>query len=710
MNILFVCTGNVCRSPMAEGLFRHAAQGRKGLTAGSAGLSAADGQPASENAAVALGRVGIDIASHRSRRLTREMVDGADALYVMTRDHLESIARIFPGAMGKTRLIRDALEETGKGESEVSDPIGSPLEVYEQCRDEILEGVGAILRGLDEEEAKERRLCVASDHAGYELKGLLLEHLREKGVPAEDLGTDSCGSVDYPAYAAKVAERIQDRACRAGVLICSTGIGMSMAANRRRGIRAALVQDPDAARMSRSHNDANVLCLPSRSLDGKRAAAILDAFLETGFEGGRHARRLGALCPGENAGLAAQDPEMAGILRGERERQMAHLELIASENFVSPAVLEAQGSVLTNKYAEGYPGRRWYGGCQEVDRAEETARRRVLEIFGGEHANVQPHSGSAANMAVYFSALEPGDTILAMDLSHGGHLTHGHKANFSGRFFNVVHYGVDRKSELLDYGQVARLAAEHRPRMITVGASAYPRTLDFARLGEIARESGALLMADIAHIAGLVAAGLHPSPLPHADFVTSTTHKTLRGPRGGFVICRREHARKLDAQVFPGIQGGPLMHVIAAKAVCFGEALRPGFRDYQKRTVGNARRLAGQLDRHGYRLVGKGTDTHLILVDLGDGSLTGKQGEEALGQAGITVNKNAVPFDTRPPFQSSGIRLGTPALTTRGMGEQEMEQIGSWIASVLEDAGDADNIRRIAGMVRELSAKFPLPY
>jgi glycine hydroxymethyltransferase len=366
--------------------------------------------------------------------------------------------------------------------------------------------------------------------------------------------------------------------------------------------------------------------------------------------------------------------------------------------------------VLTNKYAEGYPGKRWYGGCEHVDTVEQLAIDRAKRLFGAEHANVQPHSGSGANMAVYFSVLKPGDRILTMDLSHGGHLTHGNKANFSGRFFEVIHYGVRQDDERIDYDQLAALAREHRPRMITVGASAYPRVIDFQRMGEIAREVGAYLLADIAHIAGLVVTGLHPSPVAHADFVTTTTHKTLRGPRGGLILCREQYAKEINSQTFPGIQGGPLEHVIAAKAVCFLEALQPSFKAYQEQIVRNARALAEGMTRNAFRLVSGGTDNHLMMVDVGARGLTGKECQETLDHAGITVNKNTIPFETRSPFQASGIRLGTPAVTTRGMKEAEMAAIADMISEVLLDIKTVDTAHRVRQRVRELTARFPLPY
>jgi glycine hydroxymethyltransferase len=406
--------------------------------------------------------------------------------------------------------------------------------------------------------------------------------------------------------------------------------------------------------------------------------------------------------------LKLTDPQVYEAIRMETEREREKLLLIASENYASRAVLEAQGSVFTNKYAEGYPGRRYYGGCEYADVVETLAIERARELFGAEHVNVQPHSGTQANMAVYLSMLEPGDVIMGMDLRHGGHLSHGAKVNFSGMLYKNVPYGVDRETGYLDYESMRELAREHRPRMIVVGASAYSRVLDFEKCGEIAREAGAYLMADIAHIAGLVAAGVHPSPFPHADFVTTTTHKTLRGPRGGMIMCGKEHARAVDKMIFPGIQGGPLVHVIAAKAVAFKEALTPEFRKYQEAVVRNAQRLARELTGRGYRIVSGGTDNHLMLVDLTNKGITGKEAEDALDRAGITLNKNAIPFDERPPAVTSGIRLGTPSVTTRGMGEDEMARVADIIDGVLNCVGDDKAITRFLDEVRGLCDRFPI--
>lgn len=402
--------------------------------------------------------------------------------------------------------------------------------------------------------------------------------------------------------------------------------------------------------------------------------------------------------------LAKFDPELADAIRKEANRENDKLELIASENFVSAHVLAAQGSVLTNKYAEGYPGKRYYGGCEYVDIAESLAIERAKKLFGADHANVQPHSGAQANTSVYFAVLKPGDTVMGMNLAHGGHLTHGHPINFSGTYFNFVAYGVDKETERIDYENLEKLALEHKPKLIVAGASAYPRIIDFVALKSIADKAGALLMVDMAHIAGLVAAGIHPSPVPYADFVTTTTHKTLRGPRGGMILCKEEHAKAIDKSVFPGIQGGPLMHVIAAKAVAFKEALDPDFKQYQTAIVKNAQALAGALKAKGWRLVSGGTDNHLMLVDVKAKGMTGKDAEHQLDSVGITVNKNAIPFDTERPFVTSGIRLGTPALTTRGMGVNEMEKIASIIDIALID----QDIEKARLMVKELTEAFPL--
>lgn len=395
-------------------------------------------------------------------------------------------------------------------------------------------------------------------------------------------------------------------------------------------------------------------------------------------------------------------------MQEELQRQRSKIELIASENFVSPAVLAAMGSVLTNKYAEGYPGRRYYGGCEYVDIVEDVARNRVKKLFAAEHANVQPHSGAQANMAVYFAAIKPGDTVLGMNLSHGGHLTHGSAVNFSGQLYHFAAYGVNPETETIDYDEVLRIAKDHRPKMIVAGASAYPRVIDFARMREIADEVGALLFVDMAHIAGLVAAGLHPSPIPHAQFTTSTTHKTLRGPRGGLILTDKEHAKAVDKAIFPGIQGGPLMHVIAAKAVAFGEALQPEFKDYQRKIVDNAKALAVSLTERGFRLVSGGTDNHLLLVDLRNLNLTGKEAERRLDEVGITVNKNTIPFDPASPNVTSGIRIGTPAVTTRGMTPQAMEAIAEVFRLVLTTSFDSQVQAEARAQVRSLTDQFPL--
>jgi glycine hydroxymethyltransferase len=558
-------------------------------------------------------------------------------------------------------------------------------------------------------------LIIGTDHGGFELKEAVVAHLRGLGYEVEDAGCFSKDSVDYPDYARIVAGAVATGRRDLGVLCCTTGIGMSIAANRFPGIQAAVVTDPALAARTRVHNDTNVLCLAGDLTPAAEAGAIVDAWLGAAFEGeGRHGRRVrklnecGTLASAPR--LAVTDPEIYEVVEEEEARQRGNIELIASENFASRAVQQAQGSCLTNKYAEGYPGRRWYGGCENVDKAESLAIERAKRLFGAKFANVQPHSGSQANCAVYFSVLEPGDKILTMDLAHGGHLTHGHFANFSGKLYTVRHYGVSPEDETIDYDALAETAKEYQPKMITAGASAYSHIIDFRRMREIADSVGAWLFVDMAHIAGLVAAGVHPSPMEHAHFVTTTTHKSLRGPRGGLILTNDEElAKKIDAMVFPGIQGGPLMHVIAAKAVCFHEALQPGFREYQEQVIKNAARLAARLAGHGYRIISGGTENHLFMIDLRPQGVNGKLVQETLDKAGITVNKNSIPFDTESPFKGGGIRIGTPAVTTRGMKEGEMDLVGDLIHEAISHHGDKARLAGIRGRVQELNERFPLP-
>lgn len=549
-------------------------------------------------------------------------------------------------------------------------------------------------------------IAIAADHGGVDLKDAIVSHLQSKGVSLQDFGPHSTDSVNYADYAADVSLAVVNNAADFGILVCTSGVGMSIAANRRLGVRAANVRSVEETEITRQHNDANVLCLGQKYVSVEEATAMVDTFLSTAFEAGRHEPRV---CAASGSRLATTDPEIFAAIEAEGARQRSHIELIASENFTSESVMEAQGSLLTNKYAEGYPGRRWYGGCEHVDVAERVAIERLKELFGADHANVQPHSGSQANTAVYFSVLKPGDKILTMDLAHGGHLTHGHKANFSGKFYEVTHYGVREEDELIDYDALEKVAEELKPVLITTGASAYPREIDFERMGKIAKKVGAYLFVDMAHIAGLVAAGVHPNPVPHADFVTSTTHKSLRGPRGGIILCKEEYAKKIDSTVFPGIQGGPLMHVIAAKAVCFGEALKPGFKDYSQQVVKNAQAMANRLIKHGYRIVSGGTDNHLMLVDLRPAGIDGSIASDALDACGITINKNSIPFDTASPFKPSGIRIGTPAVTTRGMMEADVEQVSDFIHEALSNHADAAKLKDLQGRVFAFNKAFPLP-
>ena len=550
------------------------------------------------------------------------------------------------------------------------------------------------------------RIAIGADHGGVEVKSAIFEALELTGNQVVDYGTKGEDSVDYPDFANTVARSVSEGKADFGVLVCKSGIGMSIAANRVQGVRAARLCSVEDAEITRGHNDSNIACLGARDLTGDEAVSIVRAFLDTPFEGGRHVDRI---AKASGSSLAVSDPEIFDVVQAEGRRQRDHVELIASENFASRAILEVQGSLLTNKYAEGYPGRRWYGGCENVDRAEQLAIDRAKELFGAEHVNVQPHSGSQANAAVYFAFLKTGDRILTMDLAHGGHLTHGHKANFSGKFYEVTHYGVSEEDERIDYDQLASAAAEVKPKLITCGASAYSRVVDYERMGRIAKEVGAYLFVDMAHIAGLVASGVHPTPIPHADFVTTTTHKSLRGPRGGLILCREEYAKKINSMVFPGVQGGPLMHVIAAKAVCFGEALRPDFKVYQKQVVENARALAARLGDHGFRIVSGGTDNHSMLVDMRALGLDGTMADAALDAAGITVNKNSIPFDTGSPMKPSGIRLGTPAVTTRGMKETDLESVADFIFDAIQNREDEQKLTEIRERVFAFNQDFPLP-
>jgi glycine hydroxymethyltransferase len=595
-SVLFVCTGNICRSPIAEGLFRRLLGNRKDIEVASAGVHAVRGQPPSLYAVQVCEEEGVDISGLRSQPLTAALIDQATHIFTMTGAHLETIQMLFPDGAEKSFLLREFEEPDTTVWRDVPDPIGLGRDVYEVCARTIKNALPSVL---------------------------------------------------------------------------------------------AFVEESELASTSR----------------GRRNSAYLMSDLPHPIQAGAGSTSLF----GSSGSLRRVDPEIFDAIAAEEKRQRENIELIASENFTSRAVMEAQGSVLTNKYAEGYPRKRWYGGCENVDTAEQLAIDRAKRLFGAEHVNVQPHSGAQANMAVYFAAIKPGDKILTMNLAHGGHLTHGHPANFSGKFYQVTHYGVDEKTEMIDYDALQKQAEQVRPVMITAGASAYPRIIDFPRLRQIADSVGAILFIDMAHIAGLVAGGQHPSPIPHAQFVTTTTHKSLRGPRGGIVLCEEKFAKQIDATLFPGVQGGPLMHVIAAKAVCFHEALQPQFRQYQRQVVINAKALAAGIAKHGYRIVSGGTDNHLMLVDLRPKEINGKEAQEVLDRAGITVNKNAIPFDTYPIFKPGGIRVGTPAVTTRGMKEEDMLEIADLIAEALNNRNDADALERVSAKVRELTRRFPIP-
>ena len=556
------------------------------------------------------------------------------------------------------------------------------------------------------------RIAIGADHKGVELKEAVVEILQTMGHEVQDVGTFSKESCDYSDYANDVCKRVVDGRADRGILICFSGLGMTIAANRWKGVRAGLVRTAQVAALSRQHNDLNVMCLASAFIQPEDLEDILPTWLGAEFEGGRHERRL---LKASGSPLAVSDPELAAFIEEERQRQNNNIELIASENFASPSVMEAQGSVLTNKYAEGYPGKRWYGGCEVVDKVEQLAIDRAKELFGCDHANVQAHSGSQANMSVYQACLNPGDTILTMDLAHGGHLSHGFFANFSGKLYKVEHYGVNPETECIDYDALEAKAREIKPALILAGASAYSRTIDFERIRKICDEVGAIMFVDMAHIAGLVAAGVHPSPVPYADFVSTTTHKSLRGPRGGMVMCKEQWAKKLNSATFPGLQGGPLMHVIAAKAACLGEALKPEFRAYAEQVVKNSKAMAAKMKELGFRIVAGGTDNHCFLVDLSVKGLNGAEAQVALDRVGITVNKNAIPFDKGSTAKPSGIRIGTPAVTTRGMKEDDVCRVAEFIGRCLDilaaqkENETPDAYEALRAEVSAFNRAFPMP-
>ena len=569
-----------------------------------------------------------------------------------------------------------------------------------------------------------KKICIASDHAGFKLKEIIKDHLINKHVSIFDLGPYINKSVDYPDYAKKLASRVKAKKSDIGILVCGSGTGMAISANKIKDIRAAVCYNPKSTRLSRQHNNANIIALGARLTNKNLSLKLVELFLKTKFEGGRHLKGLKNIMSVIKLDkylnsffklkLQDADKELYDSIRDEFSRQQNHIELIASENIVSKAVLEAQGSVLTNKYAEGYPGKRYYGGCDHVDVSENLAIERAKKLFDCKFANVQPHSGAQANGAVYLALLKPGDTTLAMSLNSGGHLTHGAKPAQSGKWFNALHYEVDKNTGLIDYESIEKLATEKKPKLIIAGGSAYSRIIDFKRFRDICDKVGAYLLVDMAHFSGLVAGGEYPNPTKYADVVTSTTHKVLRGPRGGIILTNREDLiKKFNSAIFPGLQGGPLMHVIAAKAVCFKEALSEDFKIYTKNVIKNAKILSDSLSKKGFKIFSGGTDTHLMLLDLRSFNVTGKDAQASLGNANITCNKNGIPFDTQSPMITSGIRLGTPACTTRGFKENEFKLISELIYKVVkglsENKEDNSKIEKeVKKEIVDLCAAFPI--
>ncbi len=555
------------------------------------------------------------------------------------------------------------------------------------------------------------KIAIASDHAGFQLKEKIKLNLEENGYGVLDLGTNSEEAVDYPDYGKALAQNILKGNVKKGIALCGTGIGISIAANRFAGIRAALCSNKEMAIQARKHNNANIIALGARCIDFICANKTVEAFLNTEFEGERHINRLKKI---EEKIIHNEDTDLENAVLNELNRQKYTIELIASENFASRNVMSYQGSVLTNKYAEGYPGKRYYGGCEFVDIAENLAIDRLKQLFGCAWANVQPNSGSQANQAVFLALLKPGDTILGMSLSAGGHLTHGAEPNQSGKYFNSVHYGVKKDDGKIDYDEVRLLSKKYKPKMIIAGASAYSSKIDFKLFKEIANEVGAYLLVDMAHYSGLIASKVYPDPIPYADVCTSTTHKTLRGPRGGIIVSNNETLGKLiDKAVFPGLQGGPLMHVIAAKAAAFKEALSDDFKEYSRQTLLNAKAICSSLKDNNFEVVSGETSCHMLLIDLSNKEVTGKLAEKALDDAGITCNKNSIPFDNKSPFITSGIRIGTAAGTTRGFKEKQFEYIGNLISEVIDSLKKSDDeILKTAELVRskvlDLCNKFPL--
>ena len=708
---------------MAEVIFRQRVGADNPWQVLSAGIFAAEGLGASEQAIQAVGEWNIDLRQHRSQPLTAQLIHSASLILVMTEQHRQEILAMFGDVADRVHLLT-SFGTTKPPYPDIKDPIGQSVEIYRAVRDQISQSIADLILYLVEHAELQTgaaltpralKLSIGADHGGFELKEHIKSYLASRELQIEDEGCTDTTSVDYPDFAARVAEKVAKGTVDQGILVCKTGVGMAIAANKFPGVRAALCTNAYMAKMARRHNDANVLTLGSSLVQPDEVNPILDEWFENSFEGHeRHQRRIHKIqaSPTSCVGCAAvqsADPEIYRILVNEHQRQQEFLELISSENYVSPAVREAIGSCFTNKYAEGYPYQRAYPGCTYADEIETLAIERAKALFQAEHVNVQPYSGAVANAAVYLALLQPGESYLAMSPMQGGHLTQGHKSHLSGRLFQPIHYSVDPETGIIDYENLLRLAQKHRPKLLSVGPNIYSKMVDYERMRSIADSVGAWLMVDCAQTIGLIAGGYAENPARYADVITTTTHKSLRGPRGGLILSKREVAEPIDRMVFPGLQGGPLMHVIAAKAVCLHEAMQPSFRSYTATVLQNAQSLADALSAEGMGVVSGYTENHTLIIDLAPWNLTGKEAVRRLYSLGISVSSCIVPHAQTDPLAPSGLRMGTQAMATRGMTSHQMPQIARWITEGLLQTQEKAVKERIKNEVQDCLRAHPVP-